>query len=206
MVICCALAAALLQKGRGRGASCCPWSWGEAGPSWPWGAGGCSCGQRGSFHLPLGSAWRAIIRPLGGKKKKHFAGKTFLKSLGVFRLFLLAAQTPDVWSYCHHPALSVGCSCKQIGAMRREINKASWPGSSLLPVPRRCVGSPQKGKCHFSLPPRQKHCCVLHLCLAEAFTPLCKGHSNQQRFQKLQSRFWHKVITYSSPSRKPRLK
>lgn len=133
----------------------------------------------------------------GEKKKKIgiFEGKTFLKSLGVFPLFLLAAQTPDMWSCCHHPALSVGHSCKQIGATQREINKASWPGSSLLPVPRRCVGSPQKGKCHFSLPPCQKRCCVLHLCLAEAFPPLCKGHSNQQWFQKLQRGFWHRVVT-----------
>lgn len=75
MVVCCALAAVLLQKGRGRGASCCPWSWGEAGPSWLWGAGGSCRGQRGSFHLRLGSDRRAVVRPLGEKKKK----KAFLR-------------------------------------------------------------------------------------------------------------------------------
>lgn len=77
MVICCGLVAVLLQKGRGRGPSCCPWPWGEAGPSWPWGAGGCSRGQRGSFYLRLGSARRAVIRPLREKKKKK--KKAFLR-------------------------------------------------------------------------------------------------------------------------------
>lgn len=84
-----------------------------------------------------------------------------------------AAQTPCAWSCWHHPAQAFHGPFweQQIGAIRRETNTASWPGSSLLPFPGKCVCSPWQGKCHFSLPSHQKHLCVLYLCLSEAPSP-----------------------------------